>query len=230
MTTTPATGRKRWGESRNGWRVVFSREIRRVWGVMSPQKKLCKWSWKTYFQNTKAHHVRMVLTHSGVTNLPAHTEQKQKVVTGLKRMQLICGQRCINTTHLITESVLKTAVWKFPWTLSISAANREKGSLTNRLSLCFHSDLCVACARAFDSQMPGKTRLARKMPELCRKPVITAIIQLDLICIIKLCYCLAVGGIASPCSYQLDSHHDGGQGGGWRSYWTEPTSGCDWLI
>lgn len=71
----------------------------------------------------------------------------------------------------------------------------------------------MACASACDNQMPEKTRLAHKKPALCRKPVITAIIQLDLICIIKLCYWLALEASASLCSYQLDSHYDNRQGG-----------------
>lgn len=47
---------------------------------------------------------------------------------------------------------------------------------------------------------------------LCPKPVITAIIQLDLICIIKVCYCLAVEATLRPCSYQMDDLRHLGKG------------------
>lgn len=79
-----------------------------------------------------------------------------------------------------------------------------KGRLTNKLSLCFHSDLWMACASACDNKMPGQTRLAHKKPALCRTPVNTAIIQLKLICIIKLCYCLAYcKSLLLPTGFQL---------------------------
>lgn len=54
----------------------------------------------------------------------------------------------------------------------------------------------MASASACDNRMAGKTRHAHKKLQLCSKPAIMAIIQLDLICIIKLCYCLAPEAIA----------------------------------
>ena len=112
-------------------------------------------------------------------------------------------------THLngrVSHENRETAVKVFVDSQHLSS-QAWKGRLTNKLSLCFHSDLWMACASACDSQMPGKTRLAHKKPALCRKPVITAIIQLDLICIIKLCYCLALEDCKSHRLY------DGGHGG-----------------
>lgn len=59
----------------------------------------------------------------------------------------------------------------------------------------------MASASACDNRMPGKTRHAHEKLQLCSKPAIMAIIQLDLICIIKLCYCLALEAIAGLYSY-----------------------------
>lgn len=42
-----------------------------------------------------------------------------------------------------------------------------------------------------------------KKRQVCQKPVITAIIQFDLICIIKVRYCGAVEATAIPCYYQI---------------------------
>lgn len=160
-----------------------------------------------------SHHVQMVLAHSGATNLPAHMNWQQKLFTGLERMHLMpdwvedCSKQSRNATHLMTESLMSNSSLKVFVDSQHLSSQAWKGRLTNKLSLCFHSDLWMACASACDNQMPGKTRLTHKKPALCRKPVITAIIQLDLICIIKLCYCLALEATASPCSYQLD---DGG--------------------
>lgn len=43
----------------------------------------------------------------------------------------------------------------------------------------------------------------KKKRQVCQKPVITAIIQFDLICIIKVRYCVAVEATAIPCYYQI---------------------------
>lgn len=61
--------------------------------------------------------------------------------------------------------------------------------------------------------MPGKTRLShkkkKKKKQVCQKPVITAIIQFDLICIIKVRYWVAVEATAIPCYYQIcDLRHE----------------------
>lgn len=48
----------------------------------------------------------------------------------------------------------------------------------------------------------GRQRLSQEKPALCQKPVITAIIQLQLICIIKVCCCVAVEAAVSRSLYQ----------------------------
>lgn len=45
--------------------------------------------------------------------------------------------------------------------------------------------------------------LIKKKRQVCQKPVITAIIQFDLICIIKVRYCVAVEATVIPCYYQI---------------------------
>lgn len=42
-----------------------------------------------------------------------------------------------------------------------------------------------------------------KKRQVCQKPVITPIIQFELICIIKVRYCVAVEAAAIPCYYQI---------------------------
>lgn len=92
-----------------------------------------------------SHHVQMVLTHSGDSNLPAHMEWQQKLFTGLERMHFMldwvadCRQQRRNTTHLITgvpHENRATAVWKFLYTLSILAAKHERDAWqTNYLAV-----------------------------------------------------------------------------------------------
>lgn len=153
----------------------------------------------------------MVLTHSEATHLTAHMERKQKTVhrfgmnapyAGLSCRLWPAEQKHTTPNNGVSHLNRATAVWKFFFVDSQHLSRQTwTGHLTNKLSLCFHSDLWMGCASACDNQMPRKTRLVHEKPVLCRKPVITAIIQLDLICIIKLCYCLTLEATASLCSH-----------------------------
>lgn len=200
---------------------------RRSWNRETEKFGVIRWGWREHAKQSVEIKLRNWNSSTKPNNisewfspalkrasLPARMDWQQNVFTGLERM------------HLELDWVTDCSQWRgnSPKWPSLSWKQRNsslkvfvdsqhlssqawKGRLTNKLSLCFHSDLWMACASACDSQMPGKTRLAHKKPALCRKPVITAIIQLDLICIIKLCYCLALGDCKSHRLY------DGGQGG-----------------
>ena len=151
--------------------VAFA-EIRRGWWgwmfqtVIKLRKRSSKYK--------ASHHVQMVLVCSGTTHLPALMQWKQKVFSVLERGHLMLDwvvestQQRKGTTHLITETRKNSSLKVFV-DLQHLSSQVWKGRLTNKWSICFHSDLWMACASACDSQMPGKTRLAHKKASALQK-------------------------------------------------------------
>lgn len=178
--------RKLWGGVGGGWEGKMCKTVsenqaeKRRFKIQSlspwPNGSLPLWS----DQPASSHGMTTKAVHRFGKNAPIAwprlkpTEQKH-----ITPNNTVCPEKQINISLkvFVDSQHLSSRAWK--------------GRLTNKLSLCFHSDIWMACASACDNRMHGQTRLSHKKPALYRKPVITAIIQLHLICIIQLCDCQA---------------------------------------
>lgn len=152
----------------------------------------------------------MVLTSAGKKKMPVCMDWQQKVSSGFEEnapmMDYVdSSQQKRHTAQLISVSHENraTAV-KFFCTLSSSRQPSMKGTSDKQTNISV-SIVMYEWPVLFPETSRCLGRQGSPIKKaLCQKPVITAIIQLDLICIIKLCYCLAVEATLRPCSYQMD--------------------------